>query len=147
MDNSRVVKTIATVTNRIIDRSQAGRSDYLDKVSAAHQRGVSRTQLSCGNVAHAYAASEKQDKSVLAVDRAANLAIISSYNDMLSAHQPFKDYPEIIKQAARDAGARSHAGLDRASSLPVLFLDFTAEDFDVVGSSLLPLSLEDRRYR
>ena len=105
MDNSRVVKTIATVTNRIIDRSQAGRSDYLDKVSAAHQRGVSRTQLSCGNVAHAYAASEKQDKSVLAVDRAANLAIISSYNDMLSAHQPFKDYPEIIKQAARDAGA------------------------------------------
>ena len=105
MDNPHVVKTIATVTNRIIDRSQAGRSDYLDKVSAAHQRGVSRTQLSCGNVAHAYAASEKQDKSVLAVDRAANLAIISSYNDMLSAHQPFKDYPEIIKQAARDAGA------------------------------------------
>jgi phosphogluconate dehydratase len=96
---------VAAVTERIIERSLATRGDYLDKVSAARQQGVSRARLSCGNLAHAYAASGKEDKPVLAVDRSANLAIISSYNDMLSAHQPFQDYPEIIKQAARDAGA------------------------------------------
>ncbi len=101
MTNSRV----AEVTERIIERSRASRSDYMDKVRTARKPGASRARLSCGNIAHAYAASESQDKSVLAVDRAANLAIISSYNDMLSAHQPFQDYPEIIKHAAREAGA------------------------------------------
>jgi phosphogluconate dehydratase len=98
-------KTVADVTARIIERSQQGRSDYLNKISAARQQGVSRRRLSCGNIAHAFAASEPQDKSVLAVDRAANLAIVTSYNDMLSAHQPFQEYPDIIKQAAREAGA------------------------------------------
>jgi phosphogluconate dehydratase len=96
---------IAAVTERIIERSRGSRGEYLKKVAAASQTGVSRAALSCGNVAHACAASEKEDKSVLAVDRHANLAIITSYNDMLSAHQPFQEYPEIIKQAARDAGA------------------------------------------
>ncbi|ARN75105.1 phosphogluconate dehydratase [Oceanicoccus sagamiensis] len=100
-----VNQTVAKVTERIIERSRASRGDYLSKVTAASQQGVSRARLSCGNIAHAYAASEQQDKSVLAVDRSANLAIVSSYNDMLSAHQPFKDYPDIIKQAAREAGA------------------------------------------
>lgn len=96
---------IAEVTARIVERSQASRNDYLEKIGAARQRGVSRSRLSCGNIAHAYAASESSDKSALAVDRAANLAIVSSYNDMLSAHQPFQGYPEIIKRAAREAGA------------------------------------------
>lgn len=97
--------TIVEVTERIIERSLVSRGEYLDKIAAARSNGASRSRLSCGNIAHAYAASEEQDKSVLAVDRAANLAIISSYNDMLSAHQPFEDYPEIIKKAAREAGA------------------------------------------
>ncbi|MCZ6831711.1 MAG: phosphogluconate dehydratase [Gammaproteobacteria bacterium] len=96
---------VAEVTERIIERSRASRNNYLDKISGARQRGVSRSRLACGNIAHAYAASEPRDKSALAIDRSANLAIVSSYNDMLSAHQPFQDYPEIIKQAARDAGA------------------------------------------
>lgn len=96
---------VAKVTERIIERSQNSRDDYLNKISNARQKGVTRGRLSCGNLAHAFAASESQDKSVLAVDRSANLAVVSSYNDMLSAHQPFKDYPEIIKQAARDSGA------------------------------------------
>ncbi|MEH6580811.1 MAG: phosphogluconate dehydratase [Halioglobus sp.] len=96
---------LTEVTERIIARSRDGRSDYLDKIAAARQQGVSRSRLSCGNIAHAFAASEPHDKSALAVDRSANLAIISSYNDMLSAHQPFQDYPEIIKTAAREAGA------------------------------------------
>ena len=97
--------TVAGVTRRIVERSSSSRTDYLEKIGGARQQGVSRTRLSCGNVAHAYAASNTQDKSALAVDRSANLAIVSSYNDMLSAHQPFADYPEIIKNAAREAGA------------------------------------------
>lgn len=103
--NTPLNPRVAEVTERIIERSRASRSDYMDKIRKAGQQGVSRARLSCGNLAHAYAASEAQDKSVLAVDRSANLAIVSSYNDMLSAHQPFQEYPEIIKQAARDAGA------------------------------------------
>lgn len=98
-------QTVVDVTQRIIDRSHDSRRGYLDKVSHARQQGVSRKRLSCGNVAHAFAASEAGDKSVLAVDRAANFAIVSAYNDMLSAHQPFQEYPEKIKQAARDVGA------------------------------------------
>ena len=97
--------SVATVTERIIERSRDSRESYLNKIGKARQSGVTRGRLSCGNLAHAFAASESQDKSVLAVDRAANLAVVSSYNDMLSAHQPFKDYPEIIKQAARYSGA------------------------------------------
>ncbi|RPG46511.1 MAG: phosphogluconate dehydratase, partial [Gammaproteobacteria bacterium TMED134] len=98
-------QTVVDVTQRIIDRSHDSRRGYLDKVSHARQQGVSRKRLSCGNVAHAFAASKAGDKSVLAVDRAANFAIVSAYNDMLSAHQPFQEYPEKIKQAARDVGA------------------------------------------
>lgn len=105
MGNVKINANVAAVTERIITRSQTGRDAYLEKINSARQQGVSRARLSCGNIAHAFAASEQQDKSVLAVDRSANLAIISSYNDMLSAHQPFKDYPDIIKQAAREVGA------------------------------------------
>lgn len=96
---------VGAITQRILERSQESRKKYLEKIRGARQDGASRTRLSCGNVAHAYAAAEPQDKSTLAVDRSANLAIVSSYNDMLSAHQPFHDYPEIIKSAAREAGA------------------------------------------
>lgn len=98
-------QTVAQVTERIIERSRDSRSAYLDKVTAARQAGVSRSQLSCGNVAHGFAACEPQDKSLLAVDRAANIAIVTSYNDMLSAHQPFQHYPEMIKEIAREEGA------------------------------------------
>lgn len=97
--------TVKQVTERIIERSRDSRKAYLDKINSAMSQGVSRRHLSCGNVAHGFAACDSQDKSLLAVDRAANLAIVSSYNDMLSAHQPFQAYPEIIKQTARDLGA------------------------------------------
>jgi len=98
-------QTVAQVTERIIERSRGSRTAYLDKITAARQAGVSRSQLSCGNVAHGFAACEPQDKSLLAVDRAANIAIVTSYNDMLSAHQPFQHYPEMIKKIAREEGA------------------------------------------
>ncbi|GAA6151513.1 phosphogluconate dehydratase [Pseudoteredinibacter isoporae] len=96
---------VAAVTQRIRERSQDSRTRYLEKISEARQRGVYRSGLSCGNLAHGFAACGKDDKSVLAVDRSANIGIVSSYNDMLSAHHPFKDYPDIIKDAVREQGA------------------------------------------
>ncbi len=98
-------QTIAKITDQIIERSQTSRGNYLDKIQNAYQQGVSRKRLSCGNLAHAFAACNANDKSVLAVDRVPNLAIVSSYNEMLSAHQPFVSYPDIIKEAAHQAGA------------------------------------------
>ena len=97
--------TILAVTNRIKQRSQRSRQQYLQKITQARQQGVSRSHLSCGNLAHSYAASENEDKSILARDRQANLAIVSAYNDMLSAHQPYGDYPQIIKNALRNTDA------------------------------------------
>ncbi len=96
---------IIEVTERIVERSQDSRAAYLHKIHEAKQAEVSRSRLACGNLAHGFAASDAHDKSLLAVGRAANFAIVSSYNDMLSAHQPFQDYPAIIKQTARELGA------------------------------------------
>ncbi|AMO67819.1 phosphogluconate dehydratase [Zhongshania aliphaticivorans] len=96
---------IDKVTQAVIERSAASRQAYLEKIRRAHRPGVSRGHLSCGNLAHGFAASDAHDKSALAIDRAANFAIVSSYNDMLSAHQPFQDYPAQIKAAARELGA------------------------------------------
>ena len=97
-------EVINKVTQAVIERSAASRQAYLEKIRRAHRPGVSRGHLSCGNLAHGFAASDAHDKSALAIDRAANFAIVSSYNDMLSAHQPFQDYPAQIKAAARELG-------------------------------------------
>ncbi|MEL7149764.1 MAG: phosphogluconate dehydratase [Pseudomonadota bacterium] len=96
--------TVIRVTDRIIERSEPVRRKYLDKVARAQDAGVKRAHLSCGNQAHAYAAMGG-DKDALVEERAPNIGIITAYNDMLSAHQPFKDYPDRIKGAARKAGA------------------------------------------
>ncbi|MFU8898171.1 MAG: phosphogluconate dehydratase [Roseinatronobacter sp.] len=94
---------IEAVTQRIRARSAARRGAYLDRMRAAADAGPARAHLSCGNQAHAYAAMAA-DKSALAEGRAPNLGIVTAYNDMLSAHQPFEHYPEIIRRAARAAG-------------------------------------------
>ncbi|MBT8459925.1 MAG: phosphogluconate dehydratase [Boseongicola sp.] len=96
--------TVHRVTERIIARSDQTRGSYLDKIKRAQDGGVKRAHLSCGNQAHAYAAMG-EDKAALVADRAPNIGIVTAYNDMLSAHQPFKDYPDQIKKAARQAGA------------------------------------------
>ncbi|MEO0946465.1 MAG: dihydroxy-acid dehydratase, partial [Pseudomonadota bacterium] len=96
--------TVIKVTERIRERSANARGAYLDKVARAQDEGVARAHLSCGNQAHAYAAMEG-DKAALVAERAPNLGIVTAYNDMLSAHQPFKDYPDRIKAAARKVGA------------------------------------------
>lgn len=95
---------IAEVTERLIERSQPTRSAYLERIRKAGQDGPIRTQLSCGNLAHGFAACNPHDKEALAGDRLANIGIITSYNDMLSAHQPFEQFPNLIKQAAHQAG-------------------------------------------
>lgn len=97
-------ETILTVTERIRTRSAETRKSYLERMHQAAEEGPARAHLSCGNQAHAYAAME-QDKSTLATGRAPNIGIVTAYNDMLSAHQPYENYPAIIRQAARQAGA------------------------------------------
>ncbi|MFP4274981.1 MAG: phosphogluconate dehydratase [Paracoccaceae bacterium] len=95
--------TIAKVTDRIRARSADGRRAYLARLRRAAEEGPARAHLSCGNQAHAYAASGP-DKGSLAGHRAPNLGIVTAYNDMLSAHQPFEHFPDLIRQAARAAG-------------------------------------------
>ena len=94
---------VMKVTDRVIERSAPARRAYLDKIAAAQDTGVKRAHLSCGNQAHAFAAMG-DDKDRLVAEKAPNIGIVTAYNDMLSAHQPFKDYPDLIKEAARTAG-------------------------------------------
>jgi phosphogluconate dehydratase len=97
-------QTITDVTNRIKQRSKTSRADYLARIRDAGRSGPHRTALACGNLAHGFAACNQGDKAALKGDAVSNLGIVTAYNDMLSAHQPFAAFPEIMKQAARDAG-------------------------------------------
>ncbi len=95
---------VETVTQRIVERSKHGRQAYLDLIKRQRDKGVNRDALSCGNLAHGFAASA-DDKAVIRGGKAMNIGIITSYNDMLSAHQPYGRYPEQIKVFARERGA------------------------------------------
>ena len=97
-------RTLVEVTDRIRARSEQTRRTYLDHMSAAAAQGPRRAHLACGNQAHAYAAMGG-DKAALVDDRAPNLGIITAYNDMLSAHQPYETYPAMIRDIARKVGA------------------------------------------
>ena len=95
---------VIEVTERLRERSRGSRAAYLAGIDAAHRQGPYRHRLSCGNLAHGFAASG-DDKPRLRGGVAPNLGIVSSYNDMLSAHQPFETYPEAIRRIARAYGA------------------------------------------
>lgn len=95
---------IEAVTRRIRERSRASREAYLERIGQAAGGTVRRSVLSCGNLAHGFAACAAPDKAALSGDRVPNLGIITAYNDMLSAHQPFELFPRLIKEAAREAG-------------------------------------------
>jgi phosphogluconate dehydratase len=95
---------VAAVTERIVERSRPYRTAYLSRLDAARGQGVHRSALSCTNLAHGFAAFPANDKLVLKQQRAPSVAIVSSYNDMLSAHQPFERFPQIIRDAVRSAG-------------------------------------------
>ena len=95
---------IEAVTQRIIERSRPTRSAYLEKIGQAAEDGPVRAHLSCGNQAHAYAAMEGE-KARLAEGRAPNIGIVTAYNDMLSAHKPYENFPDLIREATRESGA------------------------------------------
>lgn len=96
--------TVAKVTARIAARSAASRGNYLEQIRAAALSAPTRSRLSCGNLAHGFAACDATDKNALRLMEAGNVAIINSYNDMLSAHHPYADYPDKIKAALREMG-------------------------------------------
>ena len=95
---------IEKVTQEVIERSHKTRSAYLKHVDGIAQKGPIRSGMGCGNLAHGFAACSASEKADLKGDQKANIAIITSYNDMLSAHQPYKDAPDLIKAAIREAG-------------------------------------------
>ena len=112
---SNLHATIEAVTARIIERSKPGRRAYLELIAKQRDAGVNRTALSCGNLAHGFAASG-EDKASIRNGKAMNIGIVSAYNDMLSAHQPYGRYPEQMKIFAREVGATAQV----AGSTPAM---------------------------
>jgi phosphogluconate dehydratase len=100
----KMKKEIVAITQRIIDRSKDLRLAYLAKIDAEKSTTVHRASLSCGNLAHGFAACGKEDKAKLRGLNHSDIAIVSAYNDMLSAHQPYETYPAIIKKAVQETG-------------------------------------------
>ena len=96
---------ILEVTQRLVERSRATRERYLQLIRGAASEGPMRASLQCANFAHGVAGCGSEDKQTLRLMNAANVAIVSAYNDMLSAHQPYQHFPEQIKQALREIGS------------------------------------------
>jgi phosphogluconate dehydratase len=99
-----VHKQVQDVTGRIVERSKKSREIYLERIAAAASKGPQRKALGCANQAHGFAACAPGDKAVLRSGDGASLGIVTAYNDMLSAHQPYERFPELIRSAAREAG-------------------------------------------
>lgn len=97
--------TLDRVTQRIIERSKESRAAYLARINQARTQTVHRSQLACGNLAHGFAACQPDDKTALKNMVRNDIAIITAYNDMLSAHQPYESYPQRLKQALHSVGA------------------------------------------
>jgi phosphogluconate dehydratase len=108
--------TVEAVTARIIERSRKWRSAYVDAMRATMENNPPKRRLSCGNLAHAYAACGERDKNSIKLMQTANLSITTAFNDMLSAHQPYEGYPEVIKDAARRMGCTAQV----ASGVPAM---------------------------
>ena len=123
---------VEEVTQRIIDRSADLRADYLAQISEDHNNRPERGKLSCGNLAHGFAACDAGDKSSLRMMESGNMAIVTAYNDMLSAHQPYAEYPEIIKRAMRDIGCTAQV----AGAVPAM-CDGVTQGQDGMELSLL----------
>ncbi len=98
-------KQLKHITNRIIERSKSSREKYLLQMEDAIQNKVNRSSLSCGNLAHAFAGCDLHEKSDLKGEKAVNIGIVSAYNDMLSAHKTYEEYPKFIREQAQRIGA------------------------------------------
>jgi phosphogluconate dehydratase len=101
----RLNPVVAEVTARIVERSKATRADYLRRMDAARDSGVGRAKLSCANWAHAFAGAPVKDKLNAMSGAQPNVGVVTAYNDMLSAHQPFERFPQIIRDAVREVNA------------------------------------------
>lgn len=96
---------VQTVTDAIVERSKKGRSDYLQQMQRAHVQKRAKTTIGLSNLAHAIAPLEDREKQFYQQHTAPNIAIVTAYNDMLSAHQPYATFPPLIKRALMDVGA------------------------------------------
>ena len=123
---------VASVTQRIIDRSASLRADYLAQIAEDHNNRPERGKLSCGNLAHGFAACDAGDKNSLKMMEAGNMAIVTAYNDMLSAHQPYAEYPDLIKRAMRKIGCTAQV----AGAVPAM-CDGVTQGQDGMELSLL----------
>ena len=111
MPTSKTHPVVAEVTRRITERSRRERTAYLERLDVAAERGPARGRLACANLAHGFAASGTVDKAALRGNVKPNIAIVSAYNDMLSAHQPFESFPAQLKRAViRSGGIAQFAG-------------------------------------
>jgi len=108
--------TIEAITARIIARSAETRNAYLHQMKEARINGVARSAMSCGNLAHAYAGCSTHEKDALAENELKNIGIITSYNDMLSAHKVYEDYPKQIRTYA----TAHHAVAQVAGAVPAM---------------------------
>ena len=98
-------KTVKQVTEQIIERSRESRAIYLERIGKAGSHGVNRQKLGCSNLAHAMAPMDRYEKGALSQMQQPNIAIVTAYNDMLSAHEPFRLYPPLIKRILLEEGA------------------------------------------
>ena len=130
---SKLDATIERVTQRITEKSKPGRTAYLDLIAREGEKGLNRTALSCGNLAHAFAASG-EDKGAIRTQSGMNIGIVTAFNDMLSAHQPYERYPQAIKLFAREVGATAQV----AGGVPAMCDGVTQ------GQSSMELSLFSR---
>lgn len=128
--------SVDLVTRRIIKRSERLRADYLSQIAEDHSNRPERGKLSCGNLAHGFAACDEGDKNSLRMMEAGNMAIVTAYNDMLSAHQPYAEYPDIIKQAMREMGCTAQV----AGGVPAM-CDGVTQGQDGMELSLLSRDL------
>ena len=126
--------TIIAVTERIARRSLDLRADYLRQIRDNADNKPQRTELSCGNLAHGFAACEESDKNRIRLMNAANIGIVTAYNDMLSAHQPYAEYPEKLKHYIREMGSTAQV----AGGVPAMCDGITQ------GQSGMELSLFSR---
>ncbi|MDE0840800.1 MAG: phosphogluconate dehydratase [Porticoccaceae bacterium] len=128
--------SVLSVTQRVIHRSAQLRSEYLRQLTEDQSNRPERGKLSCGNLAHGFASCNTGDKDSLRLMQAANMAIVTAYNDMLSAHQPYADYPDQIKRALRDMGCTAQV----AGGVPAM-CDGVTQGQDGMELSLLSRDL------
>lgn len=132
----QINKQVAAVTQRIIERSASLRADYMRQIAEDDNNRPERGKLSCGNLAHGFAACGEGDKDSLRMMEAGNMAIVTAYNDMLSAHQPYAVYPDKIKQAMREIGCTAQV----AGAVPAM-CDGVTQGQDGMELSLLSRDL------